>query len=72
MYLYRPPHHIVFVACSTNEGEGQVNLTGSDVLGQWADVWRSGFRRLQSNRQAFKPEKHRQDYHVNCLYGCDW
>jgi len=33
----------VFVACSTNTGEGLVEvITRNDVPGRWVDVWRSG------------------------------
>jgi len=33
----------LFVACSTNAGEGLVRLIMcSDIPGRWVDVWRSG------------------------------
>jgi len=72
MYLYRPSYHIVFVACSTNEGEGQVNLTWSDVLGQWAMYGGAVSDVCKAIGRLSKPEKHWQDYYANCLYGCDW
>jgi len=39
------------VACSTNTGEGQV--TCSDILGRWVDIWRSDTfpRKKNTSRQ---------------------
>ena len=44
----------VFVACSTNTGEGLVKLiTCNDIPGCWVDVWRSGTFLLYSCKVAF-------------------